>query len=111
VAEASGQQTALLWCELVEWVDREWPGWVKARLVDVVGRTHYFVDKVPVFGGDFGPEEQLPAPGLIRCEVISRAGTDGDPIVLVSTSVDHVTSVDGMAEFRVHPDQLADTAG
>src|SRR5262245_57671385 len=102
----SGQQTVLLRCELVAWVDREGPGVVRACLVDATGREHYFVDKVPIFGGDFGPQQELPVPGVIRSAVLAREGPVGQEVFVVSTSMDHIASMEGVEEFRVRPEQL-----
>jgi hypothetical protein len=91
-----------LQCEAVEWVDTDWPGWIKVRLIDAGGRAWFLVDKVAVFGFDFGPETELPAPVALYCEVV---GDDGDQTVVVTPRWD-VQAEDGTSQFRVGRNQL-----
>jgi hypothetical protein len=92
-------------CQAVEWVDADWPGWVRVRLVDADGRAWHLVDKVPVFGGDFGPETPLPVPVDVHCDVV---GEDGDQLVIVEPRWD-VSAEDGTSQFRVRRSDLEPT--
>ncbi|MEV4479458.1 hypothetical protein [Micromonospora coxensis] len=98
----------LLCCEAIAWVDEDWPGWVRVRLVDADGRVWYFVDKVPILMDD-GTRSgaPLPRPAFVRCNVV---GKQEDQILLVSTAPDHVEAEDGTTWFRVRPDQLQPTS-
>ncbi|MGW4154587.1 hypothetical protein ACWEDF_15690 [Micromonospora chersina] len=95
----------LLRCEAIAWVDEDWPGWVRVRLVDADGRTWFFVDKVPIFfvDDDIPPGASLPRPAFVRCYVV---GQQEDQILVVSTVPDHVEAEDGTTQFRVRPNQL-----
>lgn len=89
-------------CEAVEWIDIEWPGWVRVRLVDSDERAWLLVDKVPVFGLDVGPEAPMPIPVGLVCEVVAE---DDDQVVVVVPRW-QVEAEDGTTRFRVRRDQL-----
>jgi len=91
----------LVRCEVVEWIDTGWPGWIKVRLVDADGTAWFLVDKVPVFGVDFGPETELPAPVELYCDVIDD---DGQTVIVAPRW--NVEAEDGTSQFRVRRDQL-----
>jgi hypothetical protein len=68
---------SLLRCEIVEWIDRDWPGSMRARIVDAAGRVWYFEDKAPIFFADDQPLDAVsPFAGYIRCDVIRRVNAD-----------------------------------
>lgn len=100
------EPSRLLRCEAVEWVDVEWPGWIRVRLLDADGRAWYFVDKVPMFDADFGPETRMPVPVQLACDVV---GEDGDRLLVVPRW--SVEAEDGTTQFRVRRDQLEPTEG
>lgn len=86
-------------CEVVAWVDHDFPGWVRVRLVDADRKPWFFVDKVPVFTADeLGAATSLPAAARIRCSIV---GQDGDGVLTVSTASDDVAAEGGQALFRV----------
>lgn len=95
----------LLRCEAIAWVDEDWPGWVRVRLVDAHGRIWFFVDKVPIFfvDEDILPGTSLPRPAFVRCYVV---GQPEDQILVVSTTLDHVEAEAGTTHFRVRPNQI-----
>ncbi|MFG3422086.1 hypothetical protein [Micromonospora sp. NPDC048063] len=99
------RSAGLLRCEAIAWVDEDWPGWVRVRLVDADGRIWFFVDKVPIFfvDDDIFPGAALPRPAFVRCHVV---GQQEDQILVVSTAPDHVEAEDGTTQFRVRPNQL-----
>jgi hypothetical protein len=93
-------------CEAVAVVDEHFPRRLRVRLIDAGGRAWFFVDKEPVFSASAEPvrEPDLPAPVVIRCEVlgVSEAG-----VVTVSTArPDGVEAEDGTTAFEVRPDQV-----
>ncbi|MCW3818980.1 hypothetical protein ONA91_31535 [Micromonospora sp. DR5-3] len=95
---------SLLRCEAIAWVDDDWPGWVRVRLVDADGRTWFFVDKVPIFFDEaILPGAPLPQLAFVRCNVV---GQQEDQILVVSTVPDHVEAEDGTTQFRVRPSQV-----
>jgi hypothetical protein len=93
-------------CEAVEWVDVEWPGWIRVRLLDADGRAWFFVDKVPIFYADSGPGTAMPAPVRLACDVV---GEDGGQLVVVPRW--SVEAEDGTTRFRVRRDQLESADG
>lgn len=102
-AARCGSTTALLRCEALSWVDRDWPGWIRVRLVDASGREWFFVDKVPIFGANLTPgEDGFPLPVSIRCDVLDTVGQ----VLVVSTKRDHVEAEDGTSQFRVDRAQV-----
>ncbi|MFG3701200.1 hypothetical protein ACGF5C_25305 [Micromonospora sp. NPDC047620] len=89
----------LLRCEVVAWVDHNFPGWVRVRLVDADLKPWFFVDKVPIFTpGRLHAETSLPTAVRLRCRIV---GQDSDGVFTVSTSPDGVAAVGGQALFRV----------
>jgi hypothetical protein len=97
---------ALLHCEAVAIVDEHHPRWLRVRLLDAAGRPWFFVDKEPVFSSSSAPirEPDLPAPVVIRCEVL---GVSAAGIVMVSTArPDSAEAEDGTTMFEVRPDQV-----
>jgi hypothetical protein len=89
-------------CEAVEWVDHDWPGWIRVRLVDADGRAWFLVDKGPIFGVDIGPKTEMPIPVQVLCDVVDN---DGDQVVVVALRWS-VEAEDGTSQFRIQRDQL-----
>ena len=87
----------LLRCEAVAWVELDWPGWVRVRLVDADGRSWSLVEKVPVLGLDIGPETPMPVPVDLLCDVVA----DDDDHVVVVVPRWHIAAEDGTTRFRV----------
>jgi hypothetical protein len=91
----------LVRCEAVEWVDTDWPGWIKVCLIDADGKAWFFVDKVPVFGVDIGPETELPTPVSLYCDVVG----DDDQAIIIAPRW-NIAAEDGTSQFRVGPAQF-----
>jgi hypothetical protein len=94
-------------CEAVAVVDEHFPRRLRVRLVDAAGRSWFFVDKEPVFSASDRAirEPDLPAPVVIRCEVL---GASGAGLVTVSTArPDGVEAEDGTTTFDVRADSFA----
>lgn len=79
-------------CEDVEWVERDWPGWIRVRLVDADGRAWFLVDKIPVFGLDLGRDTAMPLPVDLLCDVVAK---DDDQVVVVAPRW-HIEAEDGL---------------
>jgi hypothetical protein len=69
-------------CEAIEWVELDWPGWIRVRLVDADGRAWFLVDKVPVFGLDLAPHVAMPVPVDLVCDIVAK-DDDDDQVVVV----------------------------
>jgi hypothetical protein len=95
--------------EITRFVDASQPGFVELVFTDAVGRTHRFVEKVPVVTVDHLNETSTyPQPAAIDCVVISRGLNDaGEAIVTVDTSRPwDIASTTGDSTFVVRPKQL-----
>lgn len=78
---------ALLDCQAVEWVDTEWPGWIRVTFADAAGRAWSLVDKVPVLTeADIDPHEVLPKLIHVGCQVTEVARDDPDSPLLLTVS-------------------------
>jgi len=90
--------------QIVRFVEGGYPGWVECQLIDVTGRCHVIIDKVPVVGPeDLDAHSQYPAIGAVRCEIRRRYQDEkGRDVVCVSTSKpDGIESTEGLTEFTV----------
>jgi hypothetical protein len=95
----------LLRCEAIAWVDHDWPGWVRVRLVDSTGHSWFFIDKVPIFFcDDPAGAIDFPAPVLVRCRVVSEGS--GDVVTVSTATPDAVEAEDETTTFRVRADQI-----
>lgn len=95
--------------QIIRYTDESQPGWVECELVDIWGRAHAFVDKMPMFSAadlDFG--STYPQPGVIGCRSVRHWHDDtGREIVTVDTELpDHVESTTGATRFDVSPDRI-----
>lgn len=86
-------------------VEASFPGFVECSLVDADGRTHLFVEKVPVVTLECLDEESdYPTDGVIACEII---GTTEDSVLHVSTRLPWgVESKDGQTGFKIKREKL-----
>ncbi|PWR14841.1 hypothetical protein DKT69_14285 [Micromonospora sicca] len=101
------------WCllkvEAVELIEDDFPGRVPVHLVDATHVPRTFEDKIPIFflGDEPTSATRFPVPAHIRCQVLrTERHADGREVLVVSTAVDGVETVDGLHEFRVRPDQV-----
>src|SRR5262245_33195896 len=78
------------------------PGGFGFALSTSDGRVWFLVDKVPVFGAEFGPETPMPVPVRLVCDLV---GDDGGQVVVVAPRLG-VEAEDGTTRFRVRRDQL-----
>ena len=55
-------------------VDEYFPGIVEFTLVDALGTTHTFVDKLPIVTeANLGPHSTYPQPGALSCDIIGAS--------------------------------------
>src|SRR5262245_60590328 len=103
------QPVAELAVEITRFVDEHIPGFVECRLVDASGKTHLFVEKVPIVTAEaLWTASEYPRPGALRCEV-EREWKDetGRPLVKVGTGrPDGVESTEGQMQFVVSASQV-----
>lgn len=81
-----------------------YPGFAECVMVDALGITHRFQDKVPIFSSQNLTLEDIPCNGIIRCV---RTGENPDGTITVDTeSPDGIESETGEHRFRVFSCQL-----
>lgn len=99
--------------EITRFVDASQPGFVELSFIDAIGRTHSFVEKVPVVTTeDLDASSAYPRPATLDCTVIARGvDDDGRRIFTVDTSQPSgISSTVGQSTFVVRPEQLEDIA-
>jgi hypothetical protein len=95
--------------EISRFVDESNPGFVECLLVDALGHSHLFVEKVPVVTTeDLWSTSTYPRPGVIACEVEAEwKDGEGQSLARVSTELPwHVESTVGQTQFVVLASQL-----
>lgn len=98
--------------QIVSFVNEGFPGWVACEFVDVEGRNHTLVDKVPLFSTeDLDATSLYPQLGTVRCEILTQMkDTQGREVVRLTTArPDGVESTEGLSEFVVFASQLSTT--
>ena len=85
--------------QIIEIIDDSfYPGICKAVLEDYTGKSHVFVDKLPMFGFERYEISSLPVEGAMRVELISDFGES----VEIGTDIpDHIEAEDGSCKFIV----------
>ncbi len=95
--------------QITRFVDKHFPGFVECMLIDAYGRSHLFIDKVPVVSNEnLGPSSQYPCDGGIRCTIETEYTDErGRLIVKISTEYpDHVDSIVGDTHFVMLASQV-----
>lgn len=94
---------------IVRFVDDHQPGFVEFALVDALGQTHLFMDKVPVVTDqDLRADSTYPCAGVLACQVKAEF-TDEAGRLLARIDTEHpyhVDSTDGATRFVVLASQL-----
>jgi|GEM_PF-793483 len=83
-------------------VDAAQPGWIECVLIDISGRAHTFVDKVPVITTEaFDERTAYPQPVALDCEIMDRyALPDGRMVIAINTSTPWgLESTEGRTHF------------
>jgi hypothetical protein len=96
--------------EISRYVDDSFPGFVECRLVDVWGRPHLFIEKVPVVTlENLDASSTYPQPGIIGCQIVERKHVNGREILKIDTETPwHIESTSGETSFEVSPEQLVE---
>jgi hypothetical protein len=78
--------------DIIEYIQNDFPGWVRCKFIDSVGKEHYFNDKIPVVSVENINEETiLPKKGFIRGKIINK----NNGIICFSTlELDHIETED-----------------
>ena len=94
--------------EIIRFVDDSQPGFVECRLVDVSGREHFFVEKVPVVTLEYlDANNSYPRQGVVACRIVEKKRVDNREIFRVNTEEPWgVESTAGEVEFDVYREQL-----
>lgn len=97
--------------QIERFTDPDVPGWVECRLIDASGRSHLFVEKVPVVSDeDLDASSSYPQEGVIGCVIVGlREDGDGGQIVISDTEKPWgVESTEGLSRFEVRSDQIVE---
>jgi hypothetical protein len=96
-------------------IDESQPGRVECLLVDVLGRTWKFHEKVPIVSSeDLWTDSEYPRQGSIACTILAReADAEGREVVTIDTKNPWaIEGPDGTTVFEVFAAQLeGDAAG
>ena len=95
--------------QITRFVDEHQPGIVECVLLDALGQTHIFVEKVPVVSTEnLCPTSSYPRPGFIGCEIESEwKDGAGRSITQVNTAQPWgIESKLGATHFQVLSSQL-----
>lgn len=96
---------------IVRFVDEHQPGWVECEFVDIEGRIHKVVEKIPVVtSADLWRDSAYPQPGIIRCEVLGKwSDAQGKQLARITTDRPWlIESTEGLTEFVVEVTQLTE---
>lgn len=99
--------------EITRFVDSSQPGFVELAFTDAVGRSHRFVEKIPVVTADNLDEASTyPQPATIDCVIVAEGIDDaGSRIITVDTSRRwDIASTSGESTFVVRSEQLEGVA-
>ena len=106
-------RTTAIKVEITSFVDSRQPGFVELAFTDAVGRSHRFVEKIPVVTTDNLDETSTyPQPATIDCVIVAQGvDDDGSRIITVDTSRPwDIASTSGESTFVVRPAQLEGVA-
>lgn len=95
--------------QIERFVDDHFPGFVECRLVDALGYSHLFIEKVPVVTTEnLGSDSSYPCAGTIACEVESELSDEqGRKLLRVNTGRPwSVESTEGLSSFLVLSSQV-----
>ena len=95
---------------IVRLISDAYPGFVAGELVDALGNTHTFENKVPVIALDhLDANSELPSEGVLACEILERwTGADGRDLATINTERPwDIPSTDDKYHFVVPVDRLS----
>lgn len=95
---------AELGVQIVRFVDDHQPGVVACEFIDVDGKRHTIIDKVPVVSLEsLDANSGYPRPGAVRCDVLERwRRSDGVSLSRISSGApDGIATIEGCSEFVV----------
>lgn len=86
--------------EILRIVNESFPGFVECKLVDCGGKSHFFIDKLPVVADC---SDVPPCDGAARCSVLKAKKNT----FVIDTSIpDDIESTNGEYIFEVNKDQV-----
>jgi hypothetical protein len=95
--------------QIERFVDDHQPGFVECRLVDALGRSHLFIEKIPVVTtANIWSDSSYPQVGVIACEIESES-IDGEGRTLSYVNTERpwtVESTEGVTRFVVLSSQV-----
>lgn len=101
--------TSAIKVQITRFVDSGQPGFVELAFTDAMGRTHQFIEKVPVVTtDDLDASSTYPRPAAIDCMVVAE-GMDDRGVSVITVDTSHpwdIASTTGESTFVVRPEQL-----
>ena len=95
--------------QILSYVSDHQPGWIEAKLVDAGGKSHIFIDKVPIFTcADLDAMTKYPQPGEICCEALFESRDPQGRVLITIETRDGVKSTEGLSRFVVAAEQVSD---
>jgi len=95
--------------QIERFIDDHQPGFVECRLVDAFGRSHLFVEKIPIVtAANLWSDSSYPQAGEIACEILSES-IDATGRKLAHVNTDRpwsVESTEGVSSFVVLTSQV-----
>lgn len=97
--------------EILRFVDDHMPGFVECRLIDVLGESHTFIEKISVVTTAYlDSASHFPQPGSLGCEMITMGQDEqGHELREITTEQPwNIESTLGKSKFVVLADQLSE---
>jgi hypothetical protein len=93
--------------DIVEYTQNDFPGWVRCKLIDSMGKEHYFNEKVPIVSVEnINKNTTFPQKGYIRGEIIEVVNKKHGIIAFGTLKPDGVESENGNNLFLVYESQI-----
>ena len=97
--------------DITRFVNSEQPGWVEFNLLDAFGKTHTFIEKVPVLTTqDLNEKSIFPVSTVITCETIKKwTDENGRHLLQINTENPwNLESTTGDTKFIVEASKVVD---
>ncbi len=95
--------------EITQYIDNDFPGFIKGNFFDIHGVQHIFHEKVPVVTLlDLDESSEYPQEGIIACEIVQEhLAANGRKIYQVdSANPFSIETIEGNTQFEIFEEQL-----